>query len=73
MANSAMASMPLVRVISMLRARMSSASTGNGRPAADEELVTISERTRPGKRRAKRVAMPPPRERPPMCARRSPR
>jgi hypothetical protein len=65
MANSAIASMPLLSVTSIDRARMVRFSTESGRPTADEELVTRSERTRAGKRRAKRVAMPAPRERPP--------
>ena len=48
MAYSAIASMPWVSVISMLRARITRFSTDSGRPDAEEELVTTRDRTRRG-------------------------
>ena len=69
--NSAIASIPLVSVTSIDRARMTMLSTDSGRPTADDELVTSSERTRPGNASVKRVAMPAPSDRPPTWARRS--
>ena len=60
---------PASSVISIDRARITRFSTESGSPAADEELVTSSERTRAGKRSAKRVAIPAPSE----ARRRAPR
>ena len=50
--------MPLVSVISIERARMTRFSTESGSPAADDEFVTTSDRTRAGKRSANRSGDP---------------
>jgi len=60
-----MASMPWVRVISIDRARMTTFCQVSGSPLADDELVTTSERARPGNLSAKRVTIPAPSESPP--------
>ena len=73
MAKSAMASIPPSSVTLMLCARITRLSTPSGNPAADDESTATSAFTRSGCLSAKRVAMPPPSERPPTTARSSPR